>query len=130
MTAAEKWARKRHARLSEEAGINQPELVWRVSRTQYGTAAPKPYSSGHCYYGWNWYGRIVITEGADEVDAKCTYLHEMAHIITRSGHNDRFYLCLWKLIRQEKLPIRGCWREKRKGAGRRAYLATRPGRSL
>lgn len=128
---AERWARKRLPLICQEHHIHQPDLTWRRS-------AVKEYTSGHTRWGLGW-SSVVVTEGNHGpinywgidplVDAKSVFLHEMAHAITKHGHDDKFYECFWRMARAEKLPLREvAKREARRGPGRRQYLATRPGR--
>jgi hypothetical protein len=123
---AERWARKVVPAIAEDAGISTPSLVWRHSQS-------KGYTSGHCWYCHP--ARIVITQGNPrvprwsgidpDVDVRSVVLHEMAHAITRRGHDYRFYVVYWNLVRQYRLPVREVMkREPSRGPGRRARLDT------
>jgi len=111
------WADALVKRVSDDYGIEAPDLTWRRSRHNI-------YSSGHftryhrdpasttvivgkdgkerTYKGWARGPRIVITAGRHRADQKHTVLHEMAHALTAEipnlRHGPEFYAVLGELI--------------------------------
>src|SRR6266567_4783669 len=73
-TSAPCWALDLVAAVCAEAGSEPPHLAWRrtLRATSSGLARPDA-------------GRISVTAGRDELDARLTLLHELAHWL-QHGH--------------------------------------------
>lgn len=84
------WAERIVAGVCAGAGVDQPELTWRRSRSNRS-------SSGRYVTEEK---RLVLTAGSDRKDQRLVLLHELAHHLTPGhSHDDTFWTAAWALFK-------------------------------
>ena len=83
------WAERIVARVCDAAGVDEPEVTWRRSRSSAS-------SSGRYITAER---RLIVTAGSDRRDQRLVLLHELAHHLTpHQHHNDTFWKAAWRLF--------------------------------